>query len=256
MPALILLTLALGFAHSLPVLNAPFLAGLASRIGFAPGHDPSAPVAAGAALAILLFTAPSLVSALTAAAQRLRGKEPAPGSVSLLPLLAAGVPLAGAVVAVQMGAVPPLPAWPWLPGAVVIAGAVFLFVTDRVGLTIRRLEHIGVISGFVTGLARVVTLLPAAHGLSWALGTARLLDLERPDALRLATFAAFPALVIQAAWGGLAGWPLAWWLAAAACAALGSLVVLLVLSAWLRRRDLWPVALLELLAGLGLLMLG
>jgi undecaprenyl-diphosphatase len=254
LPAFILLTLALGLAHALPVVDPAVVAAFAIRLGFGPAQDASSPVAAGAALAILLFSAPALYSGFAAAAQRLRGKEPAPGSVALTPLLLAGLPLLAAGVALRLDLLPPVPGWRWLPGGVVIAGALVLFVTDRVGLTIRRLEHVGVISGFVTGAAWLVSLLPAAHGLSWALGTARLLDLERPDALRLAAIAAVPALIVHAAWLGLAGWTVLWWLAAATSAALGSLLVLLMLSAWLRRRDLWPLALLELLAGVALLL--
>jgi undecaprenyl-diphosphatase len=250
--ALLLFALILGVAHVLPVLSPSHLADLASSSGLAAGGAALGPVAAGVAAGIVVYCFRILAGAIAGVAQRMRGKD-TPGGVLVLPLVLVGLPLLAGEAAMYFTANPGWFALPYLAGALVIVSGILLWLTDRTGLTIRRLEHLGPATALVAGLAPLVSLLPAASSLSWLLLAARLFHFERPDALRLAALGTVPTLLFHAVQHGVGDWPPAWWLAAAACAWAGSLLALTVLGAWLRRHDLAFVALLEVAIGILLL---
>ena len=152
--------------------------------------------------------------------------------------------------------------WPAiLPGPELLLATGFLvsgfavLVADRIGFTVRRVEHLGYGGALLTGLFQAFAALPGLSQISVVIVAARLMDYERGAALRLGVLLAVPWLVIGTGLGARALVFAPSLLATALVAALAALVALYSLLKILRRRSFLPFALLQILAGAGLLWL-
>lgn len=78
------------------------------------------------------------------------------------------------------------------------ANLVFAFVlwaTDRLGLTVRRLEHMTWGSAIGIGLAQVIALIPGASRAGVTISAARILGFERSDAARFSMLLSIPTIL-------------------------------------------------------------
>ncbi len=138
--------------------------------------------------------------------------------------------------------------------------AVLLYVSDRIGLTVRRVEHMRGATAFAIGLAQVFALIPGASRAGVTMAAARLMGFERRDSARFSMLMSIPTI---AAAGAFAGWeavesgdPLlqADALIAAAIAFLAALAAIAAMMGWLRRASFTPFVIYRL--GLGAVLLG
>ena len=167
--------------------------------------------------------------------------------VSAIPVIVAG----GVVYLLGYGILrnPEVVAW------ATIGFGVLLFAVDRIGLTVRRVEHMSLGHAFFIGLAQVLALIPGASRSGVTMTAARWLGYERPEAARFAMLMSIPVIAASGAVAGYEVWqqgdPIVH--SSAALAAALSFVVAIVaiagLLALLRRVSFTPFVIYRLLLG-------
>lgn len=138
--------------------------------------------------------------------------------------------------------------------------AVVLFVADRMGLTVRRIEHITASSALFIGLAQVLALIPGTSRSGITMTAARFLGLERAEAARFSLLLAIPAIMGA---GTLAGFDLYEMdnlrlgtdaMVAMAISFVVALLAIVLMIRWLRRASFTPFVIYRIALGAGLLI--
>lgn len=136
---------------------------------------------------------------------------------------------------------------------------VLLFAADRLGMTVRRLEHLRSGDVIIIGLAQVLALVPGTSRSGITMTAGRLLGLERKEAARFSLLLSIPVILGA---GALKGWDLyragdpqltSDALLAAGMAFAAALVAITAMMAWLRRATFTPFVVYRV--GLGGFML-
>ena len=134
-----------------------------------------------------------------------------------------------------------------------------LYGADRLGMTIRRLEHMSTGHAFAIGLAQTLALIPGTSRAGITMTAARALGYERAAAARFSMLMSIPVIAASA---GAAGREIARRgdvvIAADAALAAGlsfaaALVAIAGLLALLRRVSFTPFVIYRVLLGAGLL---
>jgi undecaprenyl-diphosphatase len=142
-----------------------------------------------------------------------------------------------------------------------IGFGIVLYVADKSGLTVRRLEHVTMPSAFVIGLSQVLALVPGTSRSGITMTAARFLGFERAAAARFSLLLAIPAILGA---GTLAGLDLYRSgnatlgldaLLAAAIAFVSALIAIALMMSWLRRATFTPFVAYRVLLGAVLLYL-
>lgn len=134
-----------------------------------------------------------------------------------------------------------------------------LWLTDRVGMTVRRIEHLGLGDAVIIGLAQVLALIPGASRSGLTMSAARILGMERTDAARFSMLLSIPTIIGAGALKGLELYRsgdarlTADALTAAGLSFIVALVTIFFLMAWLKRSGFTPFVIYRVLLGLGLL---
>lgn len=137
--------------------------------------------------------------------------------------------------------------------------AFLLLASDRMGMTIRRMDHMNVGSALVVGLFQVLALVPGTSRSGITMTAARFLGFEPVEAARFSLLLSIPAI---AGAGGLKGWELYGSgnlvlgleaLLGAAVAFLFALIAIFLMMGWLRRAGFTPFVIYRVLLG-GLLL--
>lgn len=132
---------------------------------------------------------------------------------------------------------------------------VLLWLTDRFGMTMRRMDHLGWGDALVIGLAQVLALIPGASRSGVTMSAARMLGMERPDAARFSMLLSIPTIVGA---GALKGFDLyqahdatlsADAFIAAGMALVSALVAIAVMMAWLKRATFAPFVVYRIVLG-------
>jgi undecaprenyl-diphosphatase len=146
-------------------------------------------------------------------------------------------------------------------GWTMVAVAVMLWLSDRFGLTILRIEHLRASHALIIGICQCLAFLPGASRAGVTMIAGRLLSFERPEAARFSFLLAMPALAAVIFWDALAlyetGAPVPVRDVALAAVASGAagLIAIAALMAWLRRATFTPFVVYRLLFGAALLAL-
>ena len=181
-----------------------------------------------------------------------------PGGRLLLYVIAATLPLIAAGVALKTTIALDL------RGLEVVAWAtlgfgVLLYVADRMGMMILRIEHMGIGSALAIGLAQVLALIPGTSRSGITMTAARFLGFERAEAARFSMLLAIPAILGAGTLAGLdlrESGDLALTRSAALAALLAfisALMAIAVLMQWLKRASFTPFVIYRILLGLVLL---
>ena len=167
--------------------------------------------------------------------------------VSAIPVILAG----GAIYVLghEMLRNPEVVAW------ATIGFGILLYLADRIGLTVREVEHMTLGHAFLLGLFQVLALIPGASRSGVTMTAARWLGYERPEAARFAMLMSIPVIAASGAVAGYEVWqegdPLVTADAALAAAlSFGvALVSIALLLALLRRVSFTPFVIYRLLLG-------
>ena len=73
--------------------------------------------------------------------------------------------------------------------------AILLLVTDRVGMTVRRVEHVTMSDAVLVGVAQVFAIIPGASRAGVTMSMARLLGYERREAARFSMLLSIPTIM-------------------------------------------------------------
>lgn len=242
-----------GLADFLP-LGARTHLGLAEQAIFGGPPEPlfQGYVHAGALIGLLLFCWRDVGKICIGIAHLARGKR-SPAKQFLFLFLAASFP--PVLVEIFSGqALRAMSDVMAIAGWTGIATAVLLFAGDRLGLTLRRIQHLSAGEAIALGVAWVLTLVPGAGQTLGSVALGRFLGYERVEVARFALLLAIPATattVVQGAitWfdAGMAP-PSIDALAGAAAALVGTLAAIGMMMQWLRRGSFAPFAAYQVLA--------
>jgi len=136
---------------------------------------------------------------------------------------------------------------------------ILLYVADKIGLTVRRLEHMGIPDALIIGLAQAVALIPGTSRSGITMTAARFLGYERGDAARFSMLMSIPTILAAGTLAGLDMYHMnqsvltTAALYAAGLSFLTALVAIAVLMYWLKRASFAPFAIYRVILGLGLL---
>ncbi|MBN2751783.1 MAG: undecaprenyl-diphosphate phosphatase [Rhodospirillaceae bacterium] len=136
---------------------------------------------------------------------------------------------------------------------------ILLYVADRIGLTVRRVEHMSLPDSLVIGLAQAVALIPGTSRSGITMTAARLLGYERGEAARFSMLLSIPTIIAAGTLAGLDIYRLDQpVLTTAVIYATGlsfvtALVAIALLMHWLKRASFTPFALYRVILGAGLL---
>lgn len=208
----------------------------------------------GSLIALALYFWRDLLNMGQGAAKVLGGKrDPRVRLIGLL--LVATVPMMGAAYAADryLGEA--------LNDPVIVVGAmvgfaILLYGADKLGLTVRRVEHMTWGNALVIGVFQCLAVIPGASRVGVAITVARIMGFERPDAARFSLLVSIPIL---AAAGLYKGWQLLQVAEAptlqfagfaVALAAICGLLAISFLMYWLRRAGFAPFVLYRIAAGL------
>jgi undecaprenyl-diphosphatase len=140
-----------------------------------------------------------------------------------------------------------------------IGFAVVLYLADRAGMTLRRIEHMTILGAVLIGLSQVLALIPGTSRSGITMSMARALGFERQEAARFSMLMSIPAI---AAAGVLVGADLIRSnnvqvgldaMVAAVLAFVFALAAIAFLMAWLRRSSFTPFVIYRLVLGAVLL---
>ncbi len=167
--------------------------------------------------------------------------------VATLPLVAAGFLMKDLITTSLRD--PAVIAW------ATIGFGLLLYAGDRIGLTVKRLEHMGFASVVVIGLAQVLALIPGTSRSGITMTAARFCGFERTEAARFSLLLAVPAILGAAT---LAGYDLyrmqdlRLGLEAALAAAFAfatALAAIAVMMRWLKKASFTPFVVYRVLLG-------
>ena len=145
---------------------------------------------------------------------------------------------------------------PLIIGWAFIGFGILLYVSDRVGLTIKRIPHMTVGAAFLIGIAQAFAIIPGASRAGTTITMARMLGFERRDAARFSMLISIPAILGA---GVLLGKDVlesgdtvlqANVILAAAFAFVTALVAIVAMMYWLRRQSYTPFVFYRIVLGI------
>lgn len=80
-------------------------------------------------------------------------------------------------------------------GWTILGFGLLLFVADRVGMTIRKVDHLGVLDALLIGFAQCLALVPGTSRSGITITMGRFLGLERQEAAKFSMLLSIPAIV-------------------------------------------------------------
>jgi len=255
---ILILALVQGLTEFLPISSSAHLILVPRLFGWPDqGLMLDVAVHVGTLGAVVLYFWRDLWTMLRGLFRQARGRRD-PGARLALHLVAATVPvvIAGFLMKVYLGTN--------LRSLVVIGwttlgfGAL-LYVVDRMSMTVRRIEHMGLGGALFIGLSQVLALVPGTSRSGITMTAARAMGYERAEAARFSMLLSIPVIVAAGALEGLdlyQSGDVALTVSAAAAAGLAFLSALAaigLLMRWLKRASFTPFVLYRLALGAVLL---
>ncbi|SBW11148.1 Undecaprenyl-diphosphatase [uncultured Alphaproteobacteria bacterium] len=136
---------------------------------------------------------------------------------------------------------------------------ILLYAADRIGLTVRRIEHLKLPDAAIIGLAQAIALIPGTSRSGITMTAARLLGYERGEAARFSMLMSIPTILAAGTLAALdivkADQPLVTTVAiyGAGLSFLTALIAIALLMRWLRHASFTPFAVYRLILGAALL---
>ena len=249
----VLVALIKGIAEVLPVAASGHLAVFDRLATDADGRAAVAVAAElGIVVALMLYFWRDLFAMGRSAVKLAKGRMD-PGGRLLLQVLAGSVPaLAISWAFVRLGGGG---GGLMVAASAMVAFGLFLWAADRLGVTVRRVEHLGWVGAMAIGVLQAAAAIPGVSRTGITITAARLMGFERRDAARFSLLLAIPAIA------GHAGFML-WELSqrttlilsadlgiAAALACVCAWASAALMLAWVERRSFTPFALWQVLVG-------
>ncbi|MAH83055.1 MAG: undecaprenyl-diphosphatase [Rhodospirillaceae bacterium TMED8] len=136
---------------------------------------------------------------------------------------------------------------------------VLLLIADKIGMTLRRIEHLRWGDAVIIGMAQALALIPGTSRSGICMTAGRMMGMERHESARFAMLLGIPAIFAA---GALKGWELYQSdnfqltldaILAAGLSFLTALVAITLMMAWLRRASFTIFGVYRILLGIFLL---
>ena len=137
---------------------------------------------------------------------------------------------------------------------------ILLWLADRIGMTLRRMDHLDLSDAMVIGLAQTLALIPGTSRAGITMTAARLLGMERADAARFSMLMSIPTIVAAGALKGFELWQsgdarvTADAFVGAGLSFVAALIAIALMMAWLKRASFTPFVVYRVVLGAGLLL--
>ena len=142
-----------------------------------------------------------------------------------------------------------------------IGFGVLLYLADRFGMTVRRVEHLSPTGALAIGLSQALALIPGTSRSGITMTAARMMGFERAEAARFSLLLAIPAILGASLLEGLELYRLGnlqLGLDAAVAAGLAfvsAVIAIALMMIWLRRASFTPFVIYRILLGVLVLWL-
>ncbi len=136
---------------------------------------------------------------------------------------------------------------------------ILLWIADRVGMTVRRVEHLGVFDVIIIGVAQCLALIPGTSRSGITMTAARFIGMERPDAARFSLLLSIPTIIAAGTLSGIEIYESGNLqlandaFVAAGLAFIFALIAIALMMAWLRRASFTPFVIYRIVLGAFLL---
>ena len=80
-------------------------------------------------------------------------------------------------------------------GWTILGFGILLFIADKIGMTIRKVEHLGILDAFLIGIAQCLALIPGTSRSGITITMGRFLGLERREAAKFSMLLAIPTII-------------------------------------------------------------
>ena len=257
--SLYLLALIQGFFDVLPIGGEAHRLVLPQLLGWPePGPALQFAVHAAVLLAIAAWVWRDLAAILLGFWHVLRGRRSPRRRLPLLLLLAL-LPGLAAAIAVGFYGRDWLQPTPTRISAALLGFGLLLWAGDRLGMTVRRIEHLTVGHALIIGVLLATSLLPGAGRIAVVVTACRWLGYERAHAARLAFILSLPVMLAGLFVRSVPLWQTHETLLgrepalAGLMALAGAFLGITLLTGWIERHSFAPFALYRILAGAGLL---
>lgn len=212
----------------------------------------------GTLFAVMLYLYKDVWQMISGFGQMLKGRS-SPGLRMIGLLIVGTIPVVCAGYALHTY-------WPGMFRSIeVIAWAtlgfgVLLYISDKVGMTVRRIDHLGIFDVLFIGLSQCLALIPGTSRSGITMTAARFIGMERPDAARFSLLLSIPTIIAA---GSLSGWDLYQSgdfamaqdaLLAAGLAFISALIAIAIMMAWLKRASFTPFVVYRIFLGGALLV--
>ena len=208
--------------------------------------------------AVMLYLWRDIARMLVGLGRMLRGRAD-PGARLALQLVLATLPLVAAGYAASRYLGDALRSVEVI-GWATLGFGILLWLVDRAGMTVRRIEHLGYGGALFIGCSQILALIPGTSRSGITMTAARLLGFERAEAARFSMLLSIPAIVASGTLQGLKLYQAGDAqmtvdaLVAAGLALVAALIAIVAMMGWLRRASFLPFVLYRIALGGGLLV--
>ncbi len=132
---------------------------------------------------------------------------------------------------------------------------ILLWIADHVGMTVRRVEHLGVFDVIIIGISQCLALIPGTSRSGITMTAARFIGMERPDAARFSLLLSIPTIIAAGTLSGIEIYESGDVqlandaFVAAGLSFLFALIAIALMMAWLRRASFTPFVIYRILLG-------
>jgi len=132
---------------------------------------------------------------------------------------------------------------------------VLLWVFDRFGLTLRRMEHLKIFDVVIIGISQCLALIPGTSRSGITMAVGRLLGMERPDCARFSMLLSIPTIVGAGVLKGVELYQsgnleqMQSAVSAAALSFIAAFIAIALMMAWLKRASFTPFVIYRVALG-------
>ncbi len=147
-----------------------------------------------------------------------------------------------------------------LIGWTILGYGILLYIADKISMTIRKIEHIGIFDALVIGCAQCLALVPGTSRSGITITFARFLGLERREAAKFSMLLSIPAIIGAAVLTAYGVWEagnikeLIWMFDGVVFSYVSSIVAIYIVMWWLKKSTFLPFVLYRIALGSILLL--
>ncbi|MBO6519079.1 MAG: undecaprenyl-diphosphate phosphatase [Rhodospirillales bacterium] len=211
----------------------------------------------GTLFAVVVYLYKDVGAMLAGIGRALKGRRD-PGARLFMLLVIGTIPVVGAGFALQHYAPDIFRSVEVIAWATLGFG-ILLWIADHVGMTVRRVEHLGVFDVIIIGVAQCLALIPGTSRSGITMTAARFIGMERPDAARFSLLLSIPTIIAAGTLSGIEIYESGNLqlandaFVAAGLAFIFALIAIALMMAWLRRASFTPFVVYRVALGAFLL---